>query len=104
MRSPRATALEGACASVPRRNLMPVDPELLAILVCPKSHGALEVVKLPEEVAARLVERYREHFRDETPVVDSGLYCATSSLVYPIVADIPILLVDEAIPAAEIGR
>jgi len=83
---------------------MPVDPDLLAILVCPKSHGALEVVALPEAIAARLVERYREHFRDETPVVDSGLYCAESSLVYPIVADIPILLVDEAIPAAEIGR
>ena len=40
----------------------------------------------------------REHFRDETPVVDSGLYCADSRLVYPIVADIPILLIDEAIP------
>jgi uncharacterized protein YbaR (Trm112 family) len=83
---------------------MPVDPELLAILVCPQSRGALEVVPLPPPVAARLVERYREHFRDETPVVDSGLYCADSGLVYPIVADIPILLIDEAIPAAEIGR
>lgn len=83
---------------------MAVDPELLALLVCPQSRGPLELVALPEPLAARLVERYREHFRDETPVVDSGLYCASSSLVYPIVADIPILLVDEAIPAAEIGR
>lgn len=83
---------------------MAVDPELLALLVCPKSRGPLEVVSLPEPLAARLVERYREHFRDETPEVTSGLYSADSGLVYPIVADIPILLVDEAIPAAEIGR
>lgn len=83
---------------------MAVDPELLAILVCPKCRGALELVPLGEEVSARLVERYREHFRDETPVVESALYCADSGLVYPIVSDIPILLVDEALPASEIGR
>lgn len=83
---------------------MAVDPELLALLVCPKSRGSLELVSLPESIAARLVERYREHFRDEVPEVTSGLYCADSRLVYPIVADIPILLVDEAMPAEEIGR
>jgi uncharacterized protein YbaR (Trm112 family) len=83
---------------------MAVDPELLAILVCPKSRGALELVPLGGELAERLVERYREHFRDEAPVVESGLYCAESGLVYPIVSDIPILLVDEALSASEIGR
>lgn len=83
---------------------MAVDPELLAILVCPQSRGPLEVVPLPDPLAQKLVDRYREHFRDETPVVTEGLYCADSSLVYPIVSDIPILLIDEAIPAAEIGR
>lgn len=83
---------------------MAVDPELLSILVCPKSRGPLEVVELPAELRARLVERYREHFRDEAPVVEQGLYCAESSLVYPIVSDIPVLLVDEALPASEIGR
>jgi uncharacterized protein YbaR (Trm112 family) len=81
-----------------------VDPELLSILVCPQSRGRLELVDLPEPVRARLVERYREHFRDETPVVEQGLWAAASGLVYPIVSDIPVLLVDEAIPAAEIGR
>jgi uncharacterized protein YbaR (Trm112 family) len=83
---------------------MPVDPELLEILVCPKSRGRLELVELPAELAGRLVDRYREHFRDETPVVELGLYCAESSLVYPIVSDIPVLLVEEALPASEIGR
>lgn len=83
---------------------MPVDPELLAILVCPKSRGRLEQVTLPPEVARRVAERYREHFRDEEPVVTEALYCADSKLVYPIVSDIPVMLVDEALPASEIGR
>jgi uncharacterized protein YbaR (Trm112 family) len=81
-----------------------VDPELLEILVCPKSKGPLEVVELPAEVCARLVEKYREHFRDEEPVVTQGLYSGDSQLVYPIVSDIPIMLVDEALPASAIGR
>lgn len=83
---------------------MAVDPELLAILICPKSKGALELVELPPEVRASLKDKYREHFRDEEPVVEQGLYCADSQLVYPIVSDIPIMLVDEALPASAIGR
>ncbi|MEO8502439.1 MAG: Trm112 family protein [Acidobacteriota bacterium] len=83
---------------------MAVDPELLAILVCPQSKGALEMVELPAEVRRALIEKYREHFRDETPVVENGLFSADSKLVYPIVSDIPIMLVDEALPASAIGR
>jgi uncharacterized protein YbaR (Trm112 family) len=83
---------------------MPVDAELLQILVCPKSRGRLEPVDLPAELGLRLAEKYREHFRDEEPVVAEGLWCAESGLVYPVVSDIPILLVDEALPASEIGR
>ena len=82
---------------------MSVNPELLAMLVCPKSRGALELVALPEAVRARLVERYREHFRDEEPVVEQGLLCRDSGLVYPIVSDIPVMLVDEALPASAIA-
>jgi hypothetical protein len=81
-----------------------VDPELLAILVCPKTKGELELVALPPELGRRLADKYREHFRDEEPVVEEGLYCAASGLVYPIVSDIPIMLVDEALPASAIGR
>jgi uncharacterized protein YbaR (Trm112 family) len=78
---------------------MALDPELLEILVCPKTHGELEVVELPAAVRQRLVEKYHEHFRDEEPVVEQGLFCAESQLVYPVVSDIPIMLVDEALPA-----
>jgi uncharacterized protein YbaR (Trm112 family) len=83
---------------------MSVDPELLEILVCPKSKGDLTLVDLPGEVRSRLVEKYREHFRDEEPVVEQGLYCADSGLVYPIVSDIPIMLIEEALPASVVGR
>jgi uncharacterized protein YbaR (Trm112 family) len=82
---------------------MSVNPELLAMLVCPKSRGALELVELPNPVRARLVEHYREHFRDEEPVVEQGLLCRESGLVYPIVSDIPVMLVDEALPASALA-
>ena len=77
---------------------MAVDPELLEILVCPKTKGRLEQVELPEQVRKALVEKYREHFREEEPEVTEGLYCAESGLVYPVVSDIPIMLIDEAKP------
>jgi uncharacterized protein len=83
---------------------MAVDAELLEILVCPKTKGDLELIDLPQDLRGMLVERYREHFRDEVPVVEQGLFCAASGLVYPIVSDIPIMLIEEALPASAIGR
>lgn len=83
---------------------MTIDPELLEILVCPQTKGSLEVVELPEETCESLVAKYREHFRDEEPVVVEGLYCEESGLVYPIVSDIPVMLIEEALPASVIGR
>jgi uncharacterized protein YbaR (Trm112 family) len=84
--------------------MMAVDPELLEILVCPKTRGELTLIELPSEVRSTLAEKYREHFRDEEPVVEQGLYCADSGLVYPIVSDIPIMLIEEALPASAVGR
>lgn len=83
---------------------MAVDRELLDLLVCPKSRGELELVELPREVAQRLVERYREHFDGEDPVVEQGLLCRESELLYPIVADIPVMLIEEALPASILER
>ena len=79
---------------------MALDPDLLEILVCPKTHGELEVVELPDDVSQALVEKYREHFRDEEPVAEQGLYCRESQLVYPVVSDIPIMLEEEALSAS----
>lgn len=79
---------------------MAVDPELLAILVCPKTRGPLELVDLSDATRRALVEKYREKFRDEEPVVSQGLYSKEADLVYPIVSDIPVMLIDEALPAS----
>ena len=54
---------------------MSVDPQLLEILVCPKCKGELE---------------YRES--------ESMLVCRACSLIYPVRDDIPIMLIDEALP------
>ena len=78
---------------------MAVDQELLDILVCPKSRAELRLVDLPPELCAKLVERYREHFPEGPPEVKQGLLCDESQLLYPIVAEIPVMLVEEALPA-----
>ena len=83
---------------------MPVDPELLAILVCPKTKGPLELVELKEDTRRELVEKYRDKFRDEEPVVTQGLYSKQADLVYPIVSDIPVMLIDEALPGSAAAR
>ena len=54
---------------------MSLAPELLAILVCPRCKGSLQY----QEAEARLV-------------------CPACSLAYPVRDDIPIMLVDEALP------
>ena len=82
------------------RKQMAVNAELLEMLVCPKTKGELELIELPADTRGRLVEKYREHFVDEEPEVTHGLLCRQSELVYPIVSDIPIMLIDEALPAA----
>ena len=79
---------------------MAVDPELLAILACPACEPRPPVTLCPLEpgAAAQVVERYRDKFRDEEPVVKEGLHCAACGRVYPIVSDIPVMLVEEALP------
>jgi uncharacterized protein YbaR (Trm112 family) len=78
---------------------MAVDPQLLEILVCPACKADVELKPLAADTCAMLVERYREKFRDEVPEVHEGLSCTGCGKVYPIVSDIPVMLVDEALPA-----
>jgi uncharacterized protein YbaR (Trm112 family) len=52
---------------------MPINPELLEILVCPACKNKVELK--PD---------------------GSGLKCVSCKRVYPIVDDIPVMLVDEA--------
>ena len=52
---------------------MPVNPELLEILVCPSCHTPVTLVKN-----------------------GAGLKCASCKRVYPIQDDIPVMLIEEA--------
>jgi uncharacterized protein YbaR (Trm112 family) len=54
---------------------MALNKELLQILACPKCKGDLEL--LPKE---------------------EGLKCAACGLVYPVREEIPVMLIDEAVP------
>ena len=54
---------------------MAIDKELLEILVCPKCKGDIELT-----------------------AEEDGIVCYACKLKYPIKEDIPIMLVDEAIP------
>ncbi|WFS62404.1 Trm112 family protein [Pseudodesulfovibrio thermohalotolerans] len=54
---------------------MPLEKELLDILACPKCKGALTLM----------------------PAGD-GLACPACGVVYPVKDDIPIMLVDHAVP------
>jgi uncharacterized protein YbaR (Trm112 family) len=57
------------------RDAMVIDRELLEILACPKCKGDIVVAEK-----------------------EDGLICKSCRLVYPIRDDIPVMLIDEALP------
>ena len=65
-----------------------MDPELLAILACPKCRSSLESVKQPARPPVQ-------------PEDVHGLSCPACSLIYPIEEGIPVLLVEEGIAEAD---
>ena len=79
---------------------MAVDQELLEILACPVCKEAVETVALSDSRRDEIRDKYREKFRGEEPNVESGLRCTKCGRVYPIVSDIPVMLVDEAFEEA----
>jgi uncharacterized protein YbaR (Trm112 family) len=60
---------------------MPLAPDLLAILVCPKCKGALEHRTAPAEL----------------------LVCHACALVYAVDDGIPVMLIEEATPLADLA-
>ena len=75
---------------------MAVDAELLEILACPNCKEEVKLVPLAEQRRATIRDKFREKFRGEEPVVEQGLQCVKCHRIYPIVSDIPVMLVDEA--------
>lgn len=76
---------------------MAVDAALLEILACPLCKEEVKLLSLPDHTRATVRDRYRDKFRDEEPVVEDGLQCVKCHRIYPIVSDIPVMLIDEAI-------
>lgn len=75
---------------------MAVDAELLEILACPLCKQEVKLVPLSEERRTATRDKFREKFRGEEPVVEQGLQCVQCHRTYPIVSDIPVMLLDEA--------
>ena len=75
---------------------MAVDQELLEILACPICKEEVKLVPLSSKRSSAVRDKYREKFRGEEPVVEQGLQCVKCRRVYPVVSDIPVMLVDEA--------
>jgi uncharacterized protein len=84
-----------------RANMM-IRPELISILVCPEDHSAVRlasvdlIAKINRAIALgtltnRAGSKVERRF-------DGGLVRADRTLLYPIIDDIPMMLVDEAIP------
>ena len=59
-------------------NIMNISKDLLDVLVCPKCQGKIE-----------LIEK------------ENGIVCKKCRLIYPVTEDIPIMLIDSAIPLEE---
>ncbi|MEO6096315.1 MAG: hypothetical protein ABIW76_11660 [Fibrobacteria bacterium] len=79
-----------------------VDKELLDMLCCPETKedvsladGALIEALNRKVEAGQLVNRGGENVKEK---MDSGLIRADKRYLYPIREDIPIMLIDEAIP------
>ena len=80
---------------------MAIDNELLEILACPLDKEEVKLIPLSDDRRKTVRDKYREKFRGEEPVVTQGLYSKQADLVYPIVSDIPVMLIDEALPGSE---
>jgi uncharacterized protein YbaR (Trm112 family) len=82
------------------RGAMAIDTELLEILACPLCKEEVKTVPLSDARRASVRDKYRDKFRGEEPVVEEGLQCVKCHRIYPIVSDIPVMLVEEAFEEA----
>jgi len=83
-----------------------ISQELLDLLQCPETKSPLRVAddalvaRINEAIAAGKIKN-RVGDAVETPLA-GGLVTETGSLLYSIVDDLPIMLVDEAIPLKQL--
>ena len=81
-----------------------LDSELVALLCCPETHQPVRLAdaslisQLNQQIVAGLLKN-----RSGQPVkepIEGGLVRADGSFLYPVRRNIPVMLVDEAIPLA----
>jgi uncharacterized protein YbaR (Trm112 family) len=83
-----------------------VDASLVAILACPETHQPVHVAdeatvtKVNEAIAAGIVKN-----RDGEAVaeaIETGLIRADGAYLYPVREGIPVMLIGEALPLADL--
>jgi uncharacterized protein len=79
-----------------------MDPELLKIMCCPETHQTIALAESPlveklnqQITTGQLRNRAGQPVRDK---IEGGLIREDKKFLYPIRQDIPIMLIDEAIP------
>ena len=82
-----------------------IDPDLLSILCCPETHQDVRLAEpaLIDKINAQIAAGALKN-RAGQPVqekIDAGLIRADGKFLYPVRKDIPVMLVDEAIPLTE---
>ena len=80
-----------------------IDKELLAILACPETHQPL--AEAEADLVARLNARIESGEQKNaggtvvTEKIDGGLVRQDKKVVYPVRDNIPVLLIEEGLPA-----
>lgn len=79
-----------------------VDPELLELLVCPDTKAPVRLME-PDELAEvnRAIAEHRITTRggdDVREPLEAALVREDGAVLYPVRDDIPVMLIDQAIP------
>ncbi|MBI2431861.1 MAG: hypothetical protein HYV26_03210 [Candidatus Hydrogenedentes bacterium] len=83
-----------------------IDNELLSILVCPEDKTPVTladdalVARINDSIDQGALKNRKGDTVDER--IDAGLLRLDGAYLYPIRDDIPIMLIDEAIPTAQV--
>jgi len=81
-----------------------IDPDLLKIMCCPETHQPIAMAEpsvieqLNQQIAAgQLKNRAGQPVKEK---IDGGLVREDKKFLYPVRGNIPVMLIDEAIPLA----
>jgi uncharacterized protein YbaR (Trm112 family) len=82
-----------------------IDPDLLKIMCCPETHQPLAIAEPPlidklnqQITGGQLRNRVGQAVKEK---IDGGLVREDGKYLYPIRGNIPVMLIDEAIPIGD---